>query len=520
MDEAQPLDHARDRATAAGRVPDVSVVLSTFNRCDDLSRALSALVSQQGADDIAFEVIVVDNNSSDRTREVVAPYLDRPGPAVRYIFEQRQGVSYGRNTGTMAARAPIVAFTDDDNEVDARWIATVTFTLDAHPEASAIGGRIVPDWPAPIPKWLDRRHWSPLAILDYGEQPFYTSQSNPRCLLTANFAIRRAVLESLGGFSPQYERCQDHELLIRLWRSGLQALYVPGLIVRTRIAPERLTRRYHRAWHEKHGFYSAAMRLQEIIDRAGRLAAPPADAVRLRGTPGFVYRELGRETRLFVASAARMDWPLAIYHRHNMRYLGAYIRRTARTEHSKRWLPIDLMRFAARYVRKRADVAGMSATRLMVACAAISTVVGGSIHDIATDREHWPFSPYPMFSTVEREPRLERLRVVGVTREGLPREIPLLDRPLIEPFDQCRLSTAFARTYNNPARRHLTEEMLRDLLERYERRRDAGEHQGPPLSSVRLYRMQWALDPNAANVNEPDRRERLSEVPAASRHGS
>jgi len=298
--------------------PDVSVVVSTYNRCDDLSRALLAILTQQDVEHLRYEVIVVDNNSSDRTRDIVTAFQGRPEAEVRYVFEERQGVSYGRNAGIHAARAPIVAFTDDDNEVDGRWIATIKAALDEHEDASAIGGRILPDWPAPIPRWLDRRHWSPLAILDYGEQPFYTSQANPICLLTANLAVRRSVLEWLGGFAPQYQRCQDHELLIRLWKAGRQALYVPELIVRTRIAPERLTRQYHRTWHRKHGFYSASMRLQEIIDGSGRLANPPADSTRLCGTPGFVYRELLREMLSLGRAAARLDMPREIQHQHNI----------------------------------------------------------------------------------------------------------------------------------------------------------------------------------------------------------
>ena len=80
-------------------------------------------------------------------------------------------------------------------------------------------------------------------------------------------------------------------------------------------------------------------------------------------------------------------------------------------------------------------------------------------------------------------------------------EIALLDSDLIAPFDQCRLSTALARTYNNPARRALTNLMLADVLRRYENARRAGKHDGPPLAAVRLYRMQWHLDPGARNVD-------------------
>jgi len=88
---------------------------------------------------------------------------------------------------------------------------------------------------------------------------------------------------------------------------------------------------------------------------------------------------------------------------------------------------------------------------------------------------------------------------------------------LIEPFDQCRLATALARTYNNPSRRALTDAMLSDVLTRYEQRREAGEHDGPRIIAVRLYRMRWRLDPEARNVDTPDERQPLRAVSISSR---
>jgi glucosyl-dolichyl phosphate glucuronosyltransferase len=155
---------------AAVNAPDVSVVISTFDRCASLSRTLNSLLAQQVPASLDYEIIVVDNNSTDSTAAVVESYCRREPARVRYVFEPRQGVSYGRNAGIRASRAPIVAFTDDDNEVDPHWVATVKATFDSHSETVAIGGRILPQWPRTVlPRWLDRRHWAPLAILDYGD---------------------------------------------------------------------------------------------------------------------------------------------------------------------------------------------------------------------------------------------------------------------------------------------------------------------------------------------------------------
>src|SRR4051794_13894264 len=201
--------------------PDLSVVISTRNRRDMLRRAIDALCIQQVPDTLRFDIIVVDNGSSDGTCAAVEAAAAAAAPGlIRYAYEPRPGVSNGRNTGVAVTSAPIVAFTDDDNTVGPEWVATVKRLLDEHPEADAVGGPVLPDWPASVPDWIDRQHWPPLAILDYGNASFFTSARDPRCLLTANLAFRRETFERLGGFSPEFARCQDHELLTRLWRAG------------------------------------------------------------------------------------------------------------------------------------------------------------------------------------------------------------------------------------------------------------------------------------------------------------
>jgi hypothetical protein len=142
----------------------------------------------------------------------------------------------------------------------------------------------------------------------------------------------------------------------------------------------------------------------------------------------------------------------------------------------------------------------------------MAVLIGGSLYDILTNREHWPLSPYPMFSTVDLQPAIESIRLFGVTQEHVPREILLLDDELIKPFDQRRLTTALEGTYNNPARRPLTETLLRDVLLRYEARRVNREHSGPPLQAVRAYQLTWALDSQARNADSPDVKRLLAEV--------
>ena len=191
------------------REPDVSVNICTYNRCGILSEALEGVLSQQIRDGKRYEVIVVDNNSTDETRQVVESFVARGHENLRYVFEGRQGLSHARNAAVSAARSPILAFTDDDVRVKPDWVATIKRMLDNHPEVDCVGGKVLPHWTFAPPSWLTSEHWAPLALVDYGDQPFYVNAGNQLCLLTANMAIRKDALERIGGFQPALQRVQN-----------------------------------------------------------------------------------------------------------------------------------------------------------------------------------------------------------------------------------------------------------------------------------------------------------------------
>src|SRR5262249_37781684 len=112
--------------------------MSTYNRGELLADAVRSILAQQHSDTPAFELIVVDNNSTDGTHEVIERFstLD---PRVRYVFEPQRGSSHGRNAGIRAARAPIVAFTDDDVRAQPDWLAAIIRAFDEHPHTDVIG---------------------------------------------------------------------------------------------------------------------------------------------------------------------------------------------------------------------------------------------------------------------------------------------------------------------------------------------------------------------------------------------
>ena len=303
---------------------DISVVISTYNRSEMLRVALERLLVQQ-SEEASYEVIVVDNNSTDRTREVVETFIESGHSNLRYVFEPKQGISYGRNTGIASSSAEIIAFTDDDVRVGQDWIGNMKRAFDEHPEVDFIGGPILPEWKSEPPAWLTREHWWPLALLDFGDKPFHVNIDFPLCLPTANISFRRRAFDSIGLFSPEFSGREDHELLVRLWRTDRQGIYIPNLVVTAEVQPERLKKDYHRKWNLTTGKFNSLMRLNECIDRDGRFVGEMPDLATLFGVPAFIYRKLITESFRWVVAAGLGRSGKSQQHKNHIWYLIGYI---------------------------------------------------------------------------------------------------------------------------------------------------------------------------------------------------
>jgi hypothetical protein len=152
----------------------------------------------------------------------------------------------------------------------------------------------------------------------------------------------------------------------------------------------------------------------------------------------------------------------------------------------------------------------MSPSRRALINIVIVGLLAGSAYDIVTDQEHWPFSQYPMFSGVWRSPTFTWLRLFGVTADG--REFPLDENRYVAPFDQSRLPKALKRIIEERRRPADVKIALADCLARYEVLRQEARHDGPPLAALRLYELEWTIDPAGANLDHPDRRSFIAEV--------
>jgi glycosyltransferase involved in cell wall biosynthesis len=300
----------------------VSVIISTYNRGQLLKDAVSSVLDQRGSVAPTFELIVVDNNSTDDTREIVERFANADG-RVRYVFEPQQGSSYGRNAGIREAHAPLIAFTDDDVRTEPDWLEAIVRAFHEHPEADVVGGRVLPIWPSAPPPWVTREHWMPLALVDYGDTPVVVTADHPICLVGANVAFRRKAFDIVGAFAPDFQlgthgilgSVEDHELQLRLLRTGRAMVYDPRITVHADIQPTRLERAYHRRWHTGHGYFHALLRSEEMEEtRVGTLF----------GVPAHLYRQALEDLVGWLRAKATGDRERAFHHELRFRFFWGF----------------------------------------------------------------------------------------------------------------------------------------------------------------------------------------------------
>ena len=131
-----------------------SVIICTFNRARLLVDTLQAIINQHPPDG-GYEIVVVDNNSSDETRLVAEQAAARVPVCVRYVFEADQGLSLARNAGIRAAKGEIVAFVDDDVDAGPHWLRTILVPF-SDQRVACVGGPIRPIWLDVRPPWLTK----------------------------------------------------------------------------------------------------------------------------------------------------------------------------------------------------------------------------------------------------------------------------------------------------------------------------------------------------------------------------
>jgi glycosyltransferase involved in cell wall biosynthesis len=293
---------------------EVDILICTWNRARYLAETLSSLAAMQVPETVRWSVLVIDNNSTDDTREVVRKAAFTFPTPLHYVFEPRQGKSCAMNTGLERTSRPIAAFIDDDVRVDRDWLATLAGTFDEHPRIAYVGGPVDPIWEEPCPAWFERTDqilWGTLAILDYGGEPFVFEQRQ-RVPLGANFAIRRTLVEAIGAFDPRLGRNGDQVLLgqelpeffVRSRALGACGLYVPRMRVQHHVPARRLRPEYFRRWWYGKGISRARLESQHPVTELGLDLRHVAT---IAGVPRFLFGSAARDAVRWLRALLRGD---------------------------------------------------------------------------------------------------------------------------------------------------------------------------------------------------------------------
>ena len=228
----------------------LSLVIATYNRAEQLMVTLGS-VAMQSAEAKSWECIVVDNNSSDDTRQRVEAFQRKHSDLnIRYIFEPNQGLSHARNAGIMASHGDIVAFIDDDEHIVKDFITAYIDLFDQHPDAMAAGGEIIAEYPTGRPRWMSRYTERPIANpMSFGDKvKLFPAGRIPG---GGNMAMRRRLFDSVGMFNTSLGRTgkrllggEESDLFERIVKHEYRVYYAPRAVMYHIIPEEKLSRDY------------------------------------------------------------------------------------------------------------------------------------------------------------------------------------------------------------------------------------------------------------------------------------
>jgi len=241
----------------------ISVIVCTFNRDRMFEDTVRSFLDCR-TDGIEHELLLLDNNSTDKTREIGEVYAAR-FPWIRYVNEPVQGHPHTKNRGIRESRGDIIAFVDDDVYFSPCWLEALASSFQRRPDVACIGGKVVPHFEAGRPAWLEDDLLDVYSVTRYGDHE--REIQPPEYPIGCNMAFRRSVFKQIGGFHASLGRkpgillSNDETYFINcVLKAGLKTFYSPDAQVSHRIPPGRTTQRWLlRRWYWQ-GISDVAMR--------------------------------------------------------------------------------------------------------------------------------------------------------------------------------------------------------------------------------------------------------------------
>jgi glycosyltransferase involved in cell wall biosynthesis len=304
----------------------VSVVICTYNRGGSLRSTLESLSKISLPADFSWELVLVDNNSSDDTRSVVENSCSEFKLPVRYVLETSQGLSHARNRGICEASGELIVFTDDDVLIAKDWLVEIKSTFDEF-GCLALGGKIVADWPTSRPSWFEDQ--GPFAL---GQAIISCDLGNEVCRtkkipIGANMAFRKQAFEKYGLFRTDLGRGsndlmggEEWEFFRRLQENAEVVCYTPRAVVHHPVPRQRISKSYFRRWYYNFGKTDT------------RLNGFPSSSIRYFGVPRFLGRMMVESLFMWLFSVGAKK---RFYYESNLYYLAGRIAEARSQRRSK-----------------------------------------------------------------------------------------------------------------------------------------------------------------------------------------
>jgi glucosyl-dolichyl phosphate glucuronosyltransferase len=226
----------------------ISAIICTLNRANYLRKALQSLV-EQTLDTNEYEILVVDNHSTDETKSVVTEEFSHISN-LRYLYEPVLGLSQARNTGWQNAQGKYVAYLDDDAIAYSYWLEKILQVFETMtPQPGCVGGKVQPIWEAEKPHWLPDKLLPYLTVLNWSDVP--VTLEGKMYIAGANMVFPKYLLEKIGGFQVSLGRTggkllsnEETFLQNQLKNIGYSIYYDPDITVKHHVAASRLTQNW------------------------------------------------------------------------------------------------------------------------------------------------------------------------------------------------------------------------------------------------------------------------------------
>ena len=254
-----------------------SIIIATWNNADRIDGTLRSICAMRVPDDLNWDVVVVNNNCTDHTDDVVGRYQELL--PLRLVREQRQGLSHARNAGLAVASGELIIFGDDDIRVSPAWLMAYMFAFRENPAGYFFGGPVLSDYEAGPPS-EEIRDFAAASVVgvDLGAKERVLDRP---AFIGPNWACRRVDLDHYGGFDPELglnpEKGQvlvgeEKELMRRMMEDGIRPLYLPRASVEHFVPAEKCRLRHIADRLEAGAYYLKCRELRRVGETPPRMS--------------------------------------------------------------------------------------------------------------------------------------------------------------------------------------------------------------------------------------------------------